>query len=156
MPHEKIDLTFLGKSRRTHRDDITISCGKPRNGDIFFLIPYFFDSFAYESKQFRIIFKKDPGRISITVGRKRPSKSQYKRICDGIFKKHLLPCSRSRTVLKDYQRLAGCARCTAVCCTTTATKGYGRTDGRTDEQFGINMVRYCQWDCRATVRVRVQ
>ena len=82
MPYEKIDLTFLGKSRRRHRDDITISCGKPRNGDIFFLIPCFFDSFAYESKQFRIISKKDPGRISITVGRKRPSKSQYKRICE--------------------------------------------------------------------------
>ena len=34
-------------------------------------------------------------------------------------------------VLPEYTRIAGCARCTAVLCTTTATKGYGRTDGRT-------------------------
>ena len=32
MPYEKIDLTFLGKSRRRHRDRTrtAISCGKPR------------------------------------------------------------------------------------------------------------------------------
>ena len=52
-------------------------------------IPYFFDSFAYKSKLFRIISSKNPGRISITVGPTRLSKSQYKRICDEQYPAHL-------------------------------------------------------------------
>ena len=33
MPYEKMDLTFLGISRRRHRDGTAISCGKPRKRD---------------------------------------------------------------------------------------------------------------------------
>ena len=39
----------------------------------------------------------------------------------------------ARIASPNSNKLAGCARCTAVGCTTTDTKGYGRTN----EQFRI-------------------
>ena len=53
----------------------------------------------------------------------------------------LVARARVKGYLETYNKVgllvAGCARCTAVGCTTTDTNPYGL---RTDEQFRINMV----------------